>query len=219
MLNSLDPTVYSLEYEVLLKESIERNCYIAVKLLLDFNEQHESLNRNGEFFSTYITNADKYKRVSKGLLIAAQRGNYQFIKLFLSRNYSIDDPHGLECQCNLCTHDRLGQSRLRIETLKAITNPVYIALTSEDPFITTFKLCQLCARYADQEDCFENMYHELAKKCQEFCFQLLDTINGDEEVRCVMSHGRSLSTEDEWDLAFIKEAINYSQKEVSKHFL
>ena len=214
MINCLDPTIYGLEYEVLLRESIEKNCYAAVKLLLDFNEKYESVSQNSDFYSSYIANADKYKRVSKGLLIAAQRGNHQFIKLFLGRNYMIDDPHGLECQCNLCTNDRLGQSRRRIETLKAITNPVYIALTSEDPFLTTFKLCKLCFRYANQEDSFENIYHELANVCQQFCFQLLDTINGDEEVRCIMSHGNSINTEGEWDLAFVKEAIKYEQKEV-----
>ena len=201
----------------LLSDAVRRNCYNAVNLLLDFADAV----RDSGAADDVIENCKPAKtRSCQGLILAAQAGNVALIRLFLSRGYIIHTPHDLDCPCTKCLTDPLGQAKARIETLSAISNPIWIALTADDPFLTIFKLCKASKTFGKQEDCFEKIFHELTLKQKHFCLQLLDQIESKEEELVIMNFGEvkpDFSDGDDWDLKFIKLAIEYNQKEVVSH--
>ena len=159
------------EFESLLLESVQRNCRSALIHLLDYEERL--------FATELIPKAENFGRErdsSNALILAARNGNYQLIKLFLDKQYSISLPHRLDCSCLRCQDNKLGKSKRRLEALQALSNPLYISLTSEDPFLTAFKLCASAREFGIQDDCFENNYKELADANQKFCLFLLDEV-------------------------------------------
>ncbi|XP_057296724.1 short transient receptor potential channel 4-like isoform X2 [Hydractinia symbiolongicarpus] len=144
---------------------------------------------------------------------AVHRDCYDAVSLLLD---FITEPHDFGCLCSVCSVDRLGQSKRRIEHLKALSNPVWIGLTSTDPFLTAFKIYKKCKTLGRQEDCFEKTYHQLKDDCQRFCCQLLDQLESENEVICLMKYDE-IRVKENGHLSFIKLAIEYEQKEVVAH--
>ena len=167
-----------LEFESLMLEAVQRNCRAGLIHLLEYEERLQSNelvptmnnnNNNNDFFG-------REKDSSHALILAARNGNYQLMKLFIDKHYSIAPPHRLDCNCLKCQDNKLGQSKKRLEALQALSNPLWISLTSEDPFLTAFKLCKQSRKFSEQDDCFENDYQQLARSNQQFCLDLLDEI-------------------------------------------
>ena len=216
--NSLD----TIEVEELLTDAVRRDDYYATKLLLEFIDKFKNEDEDSNVIVNVTVQSETKTKESVALELAARNGNYHIIKLFIARNYTIGNPHGLDCKCISCHTNRLGQSLRRIEILKAISNPIWIGLTSDNPFLTSFKLYQVSKKFGEQEDCFESKYNALLEGDQIFCSQLLDQIESEEEVRCIMKCGSNVELDLEsncWDLSFIRLAIKYNQKEVSRFFL
>ena len=164
------PKVWT-EFESLLLEAVQRNCQAALLHLLDYEEH---LGVSDILPKTQMFGRERNS--SHAMILAARKGNYQLIKLFLDNHYSIALPHPLDCSCLRCQDNKLGQSKRRLEALQALSNPLYIYLTSEDPFLTAFKLCAMARQFGVQDDCFENNYRELAEANQKFCLCMLDEI-------------------------------------------
>jgi len=80
------------------------------------------------------------------LILAAHYNNHEMIQMFLSRNHTIERPHPIACQCSDCVtkqnYDSLKRSRSRLNAYRALASPAYMALSSPDPIMTTFKLRQ-----------------------------------------------------------------------------
>lgn len=227
-----DITTIKTESDILLCEAVHRDCYDAVSLLLDFIKGKDDSNQCSVLTGTDCnqcsvpTETDRNKvfvknefcdfqehAVSKALINSAKNGNFQILKLFLSNGFGISEPHDFGCVCSVCSVDRLGQSKRRIEHLKALSNPVWIGLTSTDPFLTAFKIYKKCKTLGRQEDCFEKTYHQLKDDCQRFCCELLDQLESENEVICLMKYDE-IRVKENGHLSFIKLAIEYEQKEV-----
>ena len=82
----------------------------------------------------------------------------------------------VSCGCENCTGDKLGQTKLRLETLKALSCPVWVALTSDDPFLGMFKLCKWCREFSKENISFGAEYEALSKKAVNLCEELLDEV-------------------------------------------
>ena len=80
------------------------------------------------------------------LILSAHYNNHEIIQMFLSRNHTIDKPHPISCQCTDCVtkqnYDSLKRSRSRLNAYRALASPAYMALSSPDPIMTTFRLRQ-----------------------------------------------------------------------------
>lgn len=78
------------------------------------------------------------------LVLAAQRNNYELLKLLLDRGATLPMPHDVRCGCDDClrsaTGDPLRLSTTRISEYKALASPSLIALSSSDPLMTAFQL-------------------------------------------------------------------------------
>ena len=209
----------------LLYEAVERNSTISVNAVLKFalgDEQELGVAESQRTESSSFSLAWKNKVNVKAVILAAQKGNYELIKLFLSRGFRIDAPHEILCGCYTCKHDPLGSTKARIMTYSAISNPMWIALTSEDPFLTAFSLSREITLLQNFEDSYENAFAAMKAQVQTFCLELLDCVeSGAEQLKIVnMIEHVDRSDEDvthrpEWSLKFIKCAFTYKLKKVS----
>ena len=89
----------------------------------------------------------KESTISYLTVLAVQTNNIKFIRLMLSHGFDIQWPHLLDCRCWLCESDKLGQAKGRIETIQALSNPLWISLTCKDPFLTSFRITKICRQF------------------------------------------------------------------------
>lgn len=234
-----------LEWETLLKESLQRRNYNATKILLnvskhimqnnnnistnsstadDWSNNNDERDNNGVI--NQIENSEKgschtIEKLSYYTVLAVQTHDVRFMKLFFSHGFTIALPHDINCHCFLCANDQLGQSKKRIETLQALSNPIWIGLTSEDPFFTSFKISKLLRKFRSFQDSYENVFKTILKQNKGFCCSLLDQIENETEVQCLMKwkckHFKPFSQVKNFD--FIRLSIKYKQKEVRNIFL
>ena len=203
------------EFETMLLEAVRKNSYQGVKLLLEHELKLEDSAQSSALNGSATSSSASYSKGknTSSVILAAKNGNLNLLKLFLKYNYTIPPPHYTDCQCHKCTADKLRQSKHRIETMKALSNPYWISLTSDDPFLTAFKLRNLSEKFGAEDDSCENQYVSIAKQNVEFCLELLDEIETEAECICLMKHKKYKEERGE-DVAFINMAIEYEQKEV-----
>ena len=156
------------------------------------------------------------------LVVAAHLGNYDVLKLFISKGFNLEKPHDVLCKCEHCQEDYFRQSQKRLDIYRAMSNPMWISLTENDPFLTAFKLSKNLKCSAKQEDEFERDYLALSLQCSQFALGLLDECKSAKEQTTVLNFpGNDASKEEfcEETLGLIHSAIAYGQKEVSYYML
>ncbi|XP_039634461.1 short transient receptor potential channel 4-like isoform X2 [Perca fluviatilis] len=94
------------------------------------------------------------------IILAAHTNNYEIIKLLVQKGVSMPQPHEVRCNCVECVSssdvDSLRHSRSRLNIYKALSSPSLIALSSEDPFLTAFRLSwelQELSKFVAQPNC------------------------------------------------------------------
>lgn len=154
------------------------------------------------------------------IILAAQTNNYEIIKLLLHRGVSVPQPHAVRCNCMDCMSntdvDSLRQSRSRLNIYKALASPSLIALSSEDPFLTAFQLSWELKELSTVENEFKAEYEELSRMCKQFAKDLLDQTRSSKELDIILNYRDDINPlidENTNDLARLKLAIKYSQKE------
>ncbi|XP_030600432.1 short transient receptor potential channel 4b [Archocentrus centrarchus] len=154
------------------------------------------------------------------IILAAQTNNYEIIKLLLQRGVSIPQPHAIRCNCMECVSssdvDVLRHSRSRLNIYKALSSPSLIALSSEDPFLTAFQLSWELKELSTVENEFKSEYEELSRTCKQFAKDLLDQTRSSRELEVILNYRDNINPlldENTNDLARLKLAIKYSQKE------
>ncbi|MEQ2204438.1 Short transient receptor putative channel 4 [Xenoophorus captivus] len=130
-------------------------------------------------------------------------------------------PHEVRCNCVECVSssdvDSLRHSRSRLNIYKALSSPSLIALSSEDPFLTAFRLSWELQELSKVENEFKSEYEELSQQCKEFAKDLLDQTRSSRELEMILNYrddANLLEEEGNNDLARLKLAIKYHQKEV-----
>ncbi|XP_024861735.1 short transient receptor potential channel 4b isoform X2 [Kryptolebias marmoratus] len=154
------------------------------------------------------------------IILAAHTNNYEVIKLLLQRGVSIPQPHAVRCNCVECMSspdvDSLRHSRSRLNIYKALASPSLIALSSEDPFLTAFRLSWELKELSTLENEFKSEYEELSQMCKQFAKDLLDQTRSSKELQIILNYRDDIDPlQDEHvnDLARLKLAIKYCQKE------
>ncbi|XP_030648073.1 short transient receptor potential channel 4a [Chanos chanos] len=154
------------------------------------------------------------------IILAAHTNNYEIIKMLVQKGVSIPQPHEVRCNCVECVSssdvDSLRHSRSRLNIYRALSSPSLIALSSEDPFLTAFRLSWELQELSKVENEFKSEYEELSHQCKQFAKDLLDQTRSSRELEIILNYRDDLSFfEDEGnnDLARLKLAIKYRQKE------
>ncbi|XP_029374651.1 short transient receptor potential channel 4a [Echeneis naucrates] len=154
------------------------------------------------------------------IILAAHTNNYEIIKLLVQKGVSMPQPHEVRCNCVECVSssdvDSLRHSRSRLNIYKALSSPSLIALSSEDPFLTAFRLSWELQELSKVENEFKSEYEELSQQCKQFAKDLLDQTRSSRELEMILNYrddSNLLEEEGNNDLARLKLAIKYHQKE------
>uniref|UniRef100_A0A3B3T624 Transient receptor potential cation channel subfamily C member 5 n=1 Tax=Paramormyrops kingsleyae TaxID=1676925 RepID=A0A3B3T624_9TELE len=155
------------------------------------------------------------------IMLAAHTNNYEIIKLLVQREVSIPRPHRIRCDCVECVSssevDSLRHSRSRLNVYRALASPSLIALSSEDPILTAFRLGWELKELSKVENEFWQEYEELSQQCKHFAKDLLDQARSSRELEIILNHrddhSEELDPRECHDLAKLKLAIKYHQKE------
>lgn len=151
------------------------------------------------------------------LMVAAQLGQYDIIKFFLSKGFTIEPPHEIQCGCENCHVDYLRTSQERLSLYKALANPIWITLTTDDPILTAFTMSTKMKSLASQEDEFENEYTELYKSCKQLAVGLLSECYDSKEQETILNYSHEdnkQANSGDKRLDLLKMAISMEQKEV-----
>ncbi|KAM6907283.1 short transient receptor potential channel 4-like [Xenentodon cancila] len=154
------------------------------------------------------------------IILAAHTNNYEIIKLLVQKGVSMPQPHEVRCNCVECVSssdvDSLRHSRSRLNIYKALSSPSLIALSSEDPFLTAFRLSWELQELSKVENEFKSEYEELSQQCKQFAKDLLDQTRSSRELELILNYRDDINILEEEgnnDLARLKLAIKYHQKE------
>jgi transient receptor potential cation channel subfamily C protein 4 len=126
------------------------------------------------------------------LILAAQKDNYEILKMLLDRGATIPMPHDVKCSCEECltesADDSLRFSLARINAYKALASPSLIALSSKDPILTSFQLSNELKRLAVMESQFKEVYCKLRKQVQELATGLVEQARTSYELEVILNH-------------------------------
>ena len=104
------------------------------------------------------------------IILAAHVNNYEILKLLLFEGTSLKRPHDVRCGCEVCisqmSKDSLRFSKSRLNLYKALACPYLIALSSEFPIRTAFKLSFELRELSQVENEFKSDYEELSVQCE-----------------------------------------------------
>uniref|UniRef100_A0A3Q3GC56 Transient receptor potential cation channel, subfamily C, member 5a n=1 Tax=Labrus bergylta TaxID=56723 RepID=A0A3Q3GC56_9LABR len=152
------------------------------------------------------------------IMLAAHTNNYEIIKLLVARKVITHNTLSKK-RTNLLCVDSLRHSRSRLNIYKALASPSLIALSSEDPILTAFRLGWELKELSKVENEFRQEYEELSQQCKRFAKDLLDQARSSRELETILNHrdndqSEELDPRQCHDLAKLKLAIKYHQKEV-----
>uniref|UniRef100_A0A674CP04 Transient receptor potential cation channel, subfamily C, member 4a n=1 Tax=Salmo trutta TaxID=8032 RepID=A0A674CP04_SALTR len=154
------------------------------------------------------------------IILAAHTNNYEIIKLLVQKGVAVPQPHEVRCNCVECVSssdvDSLRHSRSRLNIYRALSSPSLIALSSEDPFLTAFRLSWELQELSKVENEFKSEYEELSQQCKQFAKDLLDQTRSSRELEMILNYRDDINLLEEEgnnDLARLKLAIKYHQKE------
>lgn len=97
------------------------------------------------------------------LVLAAQRNQFEIVKLLLSMGESITEPHDYHCTCVHCrgaeSFDELRFAKTRLNLYKGLASEAYISLSNNDPLLAAFELGHTLKKNAELEKHFKVCIH------------------------------------------------------------
>ncbi|XP_014469210.1 PREDICTED: transient-receptor-potential-like protein [Dinoponera quadriceps] len=156
------------------------------------------------------------------LVLAAQRNNYEILKLLLDRGATLPMPHDVRCGCDDClqaaTCDPLRLSSTRISEYKALASPSLIALSSSDPLMTAFQLSWELRELSVSEPESRAEYLKLRRQVEKFAVDLLQHVRTTTELDTILNYDpEEKNAELSKQLARLEQAIEYKQKRFVSH--
>ncbi|XP_046748489.1 transient-receptor-potential-like protein [Diprion similis] len=161
------------------------------------------------------------------LILAAQRDNYEILKLLLDRGATLPMPHDIKCGCPDCVRaaadDPLRLSSTRLSEYRALASPCLIALSSSDPIMTAFQLSWELRQLGLAEPEARAEYGKLRKQVERFAVDLLQQARTTAELSTILNHDPDDELIAESDstamktLPRLETAVRYKQKHFVAH--
>ncbi|XP_011872561.1 PREDICTED: transient-receptor-potential-like protein [Vollenhovia emeryi] len=164
----------------------------------------------------------RYSMDMTPLVLAAQRNNYEILKLLLDRGATLPMPHDVRCGCDDCLEATIGDplrlSSTRISEYKALASPSLIALSSTDPLMTAFQLSWELRELAISEPESRAEYLKLRRQVEKFAVDLLQHVRTTTELDTILNYDPDEeNAELSKQLARLEQAIEYKQKRFVSH--
>ncbi|XP_042910278.1 short transient receptor potential channel 3-like [Parasteatoda tepidariorum] len=156
------------------------------------------------------------------ILLAAQKGDYKMVRMFLERGHRIEEPHSPNCLCPKCKailrQAGSSQSRIRLNSYNALCNPAYTCQVTDDPILYGFLMDAQLSECALMDKEFRSEYVELGKKVRKFLVSLLSECRNPSEIETLLKLPGGFDVEHERSLfPRLQLAIDYHQKEFVAH--
>ncbi|XP_029154915.1 transient-receptor-potential-like protein [Nylanderia fulva] len=211
-----------------LLHAIDQEFVEAVELLLEHEElltANQTTMQNFEIIHSWqkVDPASaRYQMDMTPLILAAQRNNYEILKLLLDRGATLPMPHDVRCGCDDClqaaTDDPLRLSSTRISEYKALASSSLIALSSTDPLMTAFQLSWELRELAVSEPESRAEYLKLRRQVEKFAVDLLQHVRTTMELDTILNYDpKEENIELSKQLARLEQAIEYKQKRFVSH--
>ncbi|KAL4096542.1 hypothetical protein QTP88_021476 [Uroleucon formosanum] len=157
------------------------------------------------------------------IMLAAQCGHYQIISLLLERGHTIPIPHKARCLCKeVCKslaqlNSGLEASELKLSVFRALSNPFYIYLTSEDPILTAFQLSKQLVEHGNVNRLFKSDYESLNLQTRVFAVDLIGLCRSSREVKLILTRKEGCNFFGSFPYHRLVMAMDLKQKEFVAH--
>ena len=94
------------------------------------------------------------------LILAAQKNQFEIVKMLLAMGEKIEEPHHPYCSCGECaqahsSEDELKIAKTRLNVYRGLASDAYICLSSSDPVLRAFHLARKLKENAEIEKYFK----------------------------------------------------------------
>lgn len=166
---------------------------ILIQLLDKLNETAPSLEYVG------VTHSSDFPDYVTPLILAAQCGHYEIIKMLIERGHTISKPHPPTCRCSDCTvqlehDDLLHAESLKLNLYRAVCNPAYICYSTHDPILAAFHLSQELKECSFLVPEFRLVYTELAAEISNFAVDLIACCRSTNEMELILSQSAGMKS-------------------------
>ncbi|KAK7114816.1 hypothetical protein V1264_000808 [Littorina saxatilis] len=161
------------------------------------------------------------------LNLAAQKNNFDIVKLLLLRGESIQKPDRFDCCCMECRNrmkfDQLRMANFRLNAYRGLASEAYISLSTDDPILTAFQLAKELRKLSYDEVHFKKEYKDLAGQLSDYVVKLLDRVWTQQELQIVLNRKVTSSGHDDGqldkseNLARLKMALENREKKFVAH--
>ena len=180
-----------------LLQAVARESVECVQALLEYEGLH-----GGTLMR--LESTTRFNRHTTPLMLAAQKDNYEIVKLLLSKQHHIEDSHKRLCDCPECKEvGRIGTALCRLDTYRALASPSFLSLSylsdksapspevdlanTQDPMIRAFLLNRELEEAAESEYEFKQDYKRLSNQCEDYAVSLLNQCRSLDEIACIMN--------------------------------
>ncbi|KYN39104.1 Short transient receptor potential channel 5 [Trachymyrmex septentrionalis] len=190
---------------------------IAVLILNKLNELTPGLEYAG------VTHSPDFPDDTTPLAVAAQYGRFEMIDILRFRRHILQKPHPPSCNCDeVCKPERekvdiVTLEKMRLFIYSAISNPIYLCQTEEDPILKAFQLSAELSKEASFDKEFYPDYKALSNEVSQFATELIDCARTAEEVRCILKQITGFGRTSSFEYPRLLLALDYEQKTFVAH--
>ncbi|XP_029161945.1 short transient receptor potential channel 5-like [Nylanderia fulva] len=190
---------------------------ITVLILNKLNELTPGLEYAG------VTHSPDFPDDTIPLAVAAQYGHFEMIDMLRFRHHILQKPHPPSCNCDeVCKPERdkgdiLTIEKMRLFLYNAVSNPIYICQTEEDPILRAFELSVELSKVASFVREFYPDYKALSREVSDFATDLIGFARTAEEVECVLKQITGFGRSSTFAYPRLLLALDYKQKNFVAH--
>ena len=131
------------------------------------------------------------------IMLASKLGEFEMVAQLMLHGDELLEHH-IKCACNFCSPAEssiITQRLIRIESYKALANPVYIcaryilncnSTDNKDPIQVAFTLSNKLKQQAEVDYEYKEDYNKLYRALNDFCVNILDNCQQVDEIQAVM---------------------------------